>query len=172
MSARYEEREAFDESAEQAGVVLSLEDKRWASIAVFRKAYNVAQRVGYPGKMLFCSMRRGPFVNGVEHIWHVEMVAGGSIVFTCPPGFLAEMWDLDANLDFKPTIGDAIPARTLEKLLRVPYFSEAYGEEMDMARFATLAPTVFTIQDFSRATEKMIAFVRKRVAHTRTGEVG
>jgi transaldolase len=167
MSARYEDREAFDESAAKVGVSLTLEDKRWASIAIFRKAYKVAKRRGYPGKMLFCSMRRGPIVDGVEHIWHLEEVAGGSMVFTCPPGFLDQMWELQANLEFRPTIEDEVPQKVLEKLLRVPYFAEAYEEEMDPARYATLAPTVFTIQDFSKATEKAIKFVNERIAAVR-----
>ena len=167
MSARYEEREAFDESAAQAGVSLTLEDKRWASIAIFRKAYKVAKRRGYPGKMLFCSMRRGPFVDNVERIWHLEKLAGGSIIFTCPPGFLSQMWELDANLEFKPTIEDEVSPKVLEKLMRVPYFAEAYQEEMDPARFATLAPTVFTTQQFSQATEKTVTFVRERIATVR-----
>ena len=167
MSARYEERKAFDESAAQAGVSLTLEDKRWASIAIFRKAYKIAKRRGYPGKMLFCSMRRGPFVDGVEHIWHIEKLAGGSIVFTCPPGFLTEMWELDSNLEFKPTIEDEVSPKILEKLRRVPYFTEAYQEEMDPVKFATLAPTVFTIQDFLKATEKTVTFIRERIAAVR-----
>jgi len=167
MSARYEEREAFNESAAKAGVSLTLEDKRWASIAIFRKAYKVAKRQGYPGKMLFCSMRRGPFVDGIEHIWHLEKLTGGNMVFTCPPGFLSDMWELDTNLEFKPTIEDEVSPKVLEKLMRVSYFTEAYQEEMDPARYATLAPTVFTTQQFSSATEKMVKFVRERIAAVR-----
>ena len=167
MSARYEERAAFDESASKVGASLTLEEKRWASIAIFRKAYKVAKRRGYPGKMLFCSIRRGPMVNGVEHIWHIEKVAGGNMVYTCPPECLSFMWELDANLEFKPAIEEEPPPKVLEKLLRVPYFAEAYEEEMDPARYATLAPTAFTIQQFSQATEKMVEFVRKRIAVVR-----
>jgi len=167
MSARYEERQAFDESAAEVGVKLTLEDKRWAGIAIFRKAYKVAKRRGYPGKMLFCSMRPGPIVDGVEHIWHLEQIAGGRMVFTCPPDILTKMWELDSNLDFKPTIEDEIPSKILEKLLRVPYFTEAYEEKMDPARYGTLAPTVFTTQQFSQATEKMVDFVRERIAAVR-----
>jgi transaldolase len=165
MSARYEEREAFDESASEAGVHLTVEDKRWASIAIFRKAYQVARRRGYPGKMLFCSIRRGPVVNGVEHIWHIEKVAGGNIVYTCPPTCLSFMWELANNLELKTgAIEEEIHQNTLEKLLTVPYFSEAYEETMDPCRYAELAPTVFTIQQFSKATEKMVKFVQERMS--------
>lgn len=165
MSARYEEREAFDESAAKVGVSLTTEDKHWASIAIFRKAYKVAKRRGYPGKMLFCSIRRGPVVNGVEHIWHIEKVSGGSIVYTCPPTCLSFMWELADNLELKQAaIEDEVPQKILEKLLCVPYFAEAYEETMDPNRYATLAPTVFTTQQFSQATKKMVGFVRERMA--------
>ncbi len=168
MSARYEEREAFDESAARSGVSLNLEDKRWASIAIFRKAYRVAKRRGYPGKMLFCSIRRGPVVNGVEHIWHVEKVTGGSIVYTCPPSCLSFMWELANNLELKEAaIEEEVPQRILEKLLCVPYFAEAYKETMDPDRYGKLAPTVFTTQQFSQATEKMVGYVREHMDNYR-----
>lgn len=169
MSARFEEREAFNESASNVGVHLTLEDKRWASIALFRKAYQVAKRRGYSGKLLYCSMRRGPIVDGVEHIWHVEKVAGGDVVFTCPPGFLSEMWELDKNLAFEePTIEEKVPDKVLDKLLRIPYFIEAYQEDMNPSKYATLAPTVYTVRDFTKATNKTIDFIRQRLATVRS----
>ncbi len=58
---------------------------------------------------------------------------------------------------------------TLEKLLKVPYFAEAWSEETNPARYADLAPTVFTTRQFSEATEKMIDFVRERIATVRGG---
>ena len=109
----------------------------------------------------------GPFVDGVEHIWHIELVAGGSMVFTLPPKFITEMWELDGNLNFQPTIEDEVPTKVMEKLLRVPYFAEAYEEEMDPNKYATIAPMIFTIQEFSKATNKMVDFVHERIATVR-----
>ena len=167
MSARYEDREGFQESAASVGLELSLEERRWAAIAILRKAYKVMKSRNYNGKMLYCSMRRGPVVDGVERLWHVEQIAGGGIVFTCPPSFLKEMWELDQNLEFKLTIEEEIPGDVMKKLLQVPYFSEAYVEEMDHDKFATLAPTIFTTNQFSKATEKTVEFVQARVAAIR-----
>ena len=167
MAARYEDREEFQESAASVGLELTLEERRWAAIAILRKAYKIMKGRNYKGKMLYCSMRRGPVVNGVERMWHVEQIAGGDIVFTCPPSYLKDMWELDKNLEFKPTIVEEIPGDVMEKLLKVPYFAEAYVEEMDHERFATLAPTIFTTDQFSKATEKTIEFVRERIAAVR-----
>ena len=167
MAARYEDREEFQESAASVGLELSLEERRWAAIAILRKAYKVMKSRNYKGKMLYCSMRRGPVVDGVERMWHVDQIAGGSIVFTCPPSFLKEMWELDKNLEFKLTIEEEIPGDVMKKLLQVPYFAEAYVEEMDHDKFATLAPTIFTTNQFSKATEKTIEFVQGRIAVVR-----
>jgi transaldolase len=167
MSARYEDRQAFEDSAAAVGVALSVEDKRWASIAIFRQAYRVAQRRGYPGKLLFCSIRRGPVVDGVERMWHVEKTAGGSMVYTLPPGCLRDLWELDDNLEFESVIEEEIPRSVLDKLLRVPYFAEAYDEEMDPGRYASLAPMTFTKSQFAKATEKTVEFVRQRVDRIR-----
>ena len=169
MAARYEERPEFDESAAKAGVSLTLEDKRWAGIGIFRKGYEVVRRQNYTGKMLFCSIRPGPVVDGKEHIWHIELVAGGSMVYTLPPDCLTYLWEHDKELDFRPVIEEPVPPETLEKLLKVPYFAEAWSEETNPARYADLAPTVFTTKQFSEATEKMIEFVRERIATVRGG---
>jgi transaldolase len=169
MSARYEDRHAFDESAADEGITLTVEDKRWASVAIFRKAYQVARRRGYPGKLLFCSIRRGPVVNGRERMWHIEKIAGGSMVYTLPPACLRDLWELDANLEFQPLIEEEVPRAVLEKLLRVPYFAEAYQEEMDAGRYSSLAPMVFTENEFSDATTRTMEYVRNRVAEARAG---
>jgi transaldolase len=169
MAARYEDRRAFDESAEAAGLRLTTADRRWSSIAIFRKAYRMARQRGYPGKLLMCSIRRGPSVDGVERMFHLEMIAGGSVVYTLPPPCLEELWELDPNLKFETTIDDDVPEPVLEKLLQVRYFADAYDEEMEPARFATLAPMVFTMRQFSAATETSIGYVRQRIGRPRQG---
>ncbi len=163
MSARYEEREAFAESAASAGIDLTEADKRWASVAIFRKAYRIGKDREYPGKILLCSIRRGPVVDGLERMWHVEKVAGGSMVYTLPPPCLTEMWELDQNLEFEPVIEHPVPDTVLDRLLRIPYFAEAYAEEMDSEEYRNLAPMVFTTNQFSEATERTVDYVRARV---------
>ena len=75
------------------------------------------------------------------------------------------MWDLGDNLELKQAaIEEEVSQKILEKLLCVTYFAEAYEETMDPDRYAKLAPTVFTTQQFSQATKKMVGFVRDRMA--------
>lgn len=167
MSARFEDRRAFGESAASVGVGLTEEDRRWSSIAIFRKAYKIVEQREYPGKMLFCSIRRGPVEDGVEHMWHIEKVAGGAMVYTLPPSCLTTMWELGDNLNFEAVVGEPVPEPVLNKLLRVPYFAEAYSEEMDPERYRSLAPMIFTMNQFAKATERTVDVIGSRIAAIR-----
>lgn len=155
MSARYEERQEFEESASGVGVKLTVEDRRWSSVAIFRKAYRLSKELDYPGKLLLCSMRIGP----LEHIWHLELLAGGNMVFTFPPTFLAEILHLGDSLEITPTIEEEVPVEVLDRLLRIPYFVEAYADKIDSNRYASLASMQYTLEDFSRGFRDLEVFV-------------
>jgi transaldolase len=161
MAARFEERPEFDASAAAAGVALSATDKRWASVALFHRARTVLAARGYPGKMLLCSLRRGPVDAAGEHYWHVEKTAGHAMVYTCPPECVSELFALDGQLELRVTPDDVVPADVLTRLQRVPYFAEAWATDLPAERFATLPASQFTRRQFSEATEKTVACVRR-----------
>ena len=92
MSARWESAPEFDEQAKEAGFQLSLEDRRWAAVAIFKQAYRIFRQRAYPSKLLICSLRLGPVVDGVMRCWHMEETAGGNVIFTLPPSFLTELF--------------------------------------------------------------------------------
>ena len=120
---------------------------------------------GYPSKMLSCSLRLGPTVDGETRIWHLEEKAGGNIVVTLPPPLIDELL-------FFPTPekivydGGAIwkdfPEEVMSKLLRVPYFARAYDED-GYARdeYNTHPALVKTAEQFSKATNDMVEFAGK-----------
>jgi transaldolase len=90
MTARYGDLGPLRKEAGSLRIDLSEADVRWAELAIFKKAYRLLKKGGYPSKMLICSMRISPVVNGKKHCWHLEKLAGGDIVFTCPPSFIGE----------------------------------------------------------------------------------
>lgn len=161
MLARFEERPAFEESARAAGVALGPDDRRWAGISLFHRAQAALRRRGYPGKLLLCSMRRGPALGGRDRYWHVEKTAGHATVYTCPPDCLADLLDLQDHLELRAQPHDPTPADVRERLERVPYFAEAVAEDMNPEHFATLPASLFTLRQFSEATEKTVAYVRR-----------
>ena len=165
MTARYGDLGDLQKEAESRGINLSEADVRWAELAIFKKAYRLLKEGGYSSKMLICSMRISPVVNGKKHCWHLEKLAGGDIVFTCPPPFIEGVFeDLD-GIEFRPQIDEEVPKVVLDRLLRIPYFEKAYQEDgLASNEFNTHPALVATATEFSEATERMVEFVAKRLS--------
>ena len=164
MSARWENSEAFTEQAQAAGIELSPDDRCWAGVAIFKKAYRVYREMAYPSKMLICSVRMGPNSDGIVHSRHLEETAGASAVFTLPPSFLSSLFNEGENIQFESRIWEDIPADIMERLLKIPYFKRSYEPDgYSQAEFNSIPPLVSTYKEFSKATEKMVDFVRERM---------
>jgi transaldolase len=166
MSARFGTLGDLQKEAQERGIELSETDVRWAEIAVFKKACRlVAEHPEYRGKMLLCSMRMSPVVNGQAYSWHVEKTAGADIVYTCPPSYLEALLFKGGHLVFRDQWQEPIPAPVMEKLLKIPYFERGYREDgYTAAEFNTHPALIATATEFSGATQGMVDFVAKRVA--------
>jgi len=165
MTARYGDLGDLRKEAESLGIDLSEADARWAELAIFKKAYRLVKEGNYPSKMLICSMRISPIMNGKKHCWHLEKLAGGDIVFTCPPSFIEGVFEFLNGTEFRPQIDEGVPKTVLDKLLRIPYFEKAYYEDgLTPDEFNTHPALVATAIEFSKATEGIINFVANRLA--------
>jgi transaldolase len=165
MTARYGDLGDLGKEAESLKIDLTEADVRWAELAIFKKAYRLVKAGGYPSKMLICSMRISPIMNGKKHCWHLEKLAGGDIVFTCPPSFIEGVMDSLDGVEFRPQIDEEVPKVVLDKLLRIPYFEKAYHEDgLTRDEFNTHPALMATASEFSKATEGMVDFVAKRLA--------
>ncbi len=161
MTGRYEELGNFKRESEELGVELTDADIRWSSIAIFKRALHFLEDGGYPSKMLICSMRPGPVIDGETRLYHFEKLAGANAVFTCPPKYInvvdESFWDMDLNKDgWKEPVPDGI----LEKLNRFQYFREAYDPHgLEPPQFNKHPCTIATAEAFSNATDEMESFV-------------
>jgi len=165
MTARYGDLGDLGKEAESLNIELTEVDVRWAELAIFKKAYHLVKERGYPSKMLICSMRISPIMNGKKHCWHLEKLAGGDIVFTCPPSFIEGIMDSLDGVEFRSQIDEEVPKAVLDKLLRIPYLEKAYHEEgLTPDEFNTHPALRATASEFSKATEGMVDFVAKRLA--------
>jgi transaldolase len=164
MSARWENNAAFLDDARAAGVELNDEDPRWAGVAIFKEAQRIFRARAYPSKMLICSVRVGPTVDGVQRCWHLEHTAGADAVFTLPPAFLTPFMQECQHLEFEPRIWEDIPADVEARLQAVPYFNAGYDEDGTAVEdFSALPALQATYQEFAKATEEMVTFVRERM---------
>ncbi len=168
MEGRFGDLGGLKAFAAEKGIELSEGDIRLAELAVFKKAYKYLKDNNLPSKMLSCSLKTGPVVNGNNRIWHLEEKAGASIVVTCPPGFIDQVLFLPGveKIEFeKDRILKDIPRDVLDKLMRVPYFERGYSEDGYTRDEYNSHPALQrTAEQFSKATEDMVAFAGKCLA--------
>jgi transaldolase len=165
MSARWEGAAEFDQQAAEQGRALTPEDRRWAGVAIFKQAYRVFRQRSYPSKMLICSLRMGPIVDGSTRCWHLEETAGARAVFTLPPSFLSELFTKAEHLTFEPRIRHELPADVMERLQRIPYFNAAYEPDgLTPREFNDLPPLLSTWKEFKEAMDKIVAFAALAVS--------
>jgi len=165
MAARYGDLGDLKKEAEERGIELSEADIRWAELAIFKKAYKLLKERNYPSKMLICSMRVSPPINGKAIVsWHVEKLAGGNIVYTCPPKYIKELMKIDDSIRFTYQIEEEPPREVLDKLLRISYFEKGYAEDgLTPEEFNTHSALLATAEEFSNATRGMVDFVNERL---------
>jgi transaldolase len=162
MEARYGDLGGLREAGKEVGIELSEGDVRMAELAIFKKACRIIKERNYPSKMLSCSLRVGPTVDGQLRLWHLEEKAGADVVVTCPPSFIDECINFPGaeNIKFKPNQIEVDPPKdVMDKLLRIPYFARAYDENgYTREEYATHPALVKTHAAFSKATQEMVDF--------------
>lgn len=164
MIGRLTEHEVLDLQAQRRNIKLTWQDKHWFGIAVFRLAYRMLTEGGYASKMLACSMRAGPLVAGKQRFWDVQKLAGGDIVYTCPPYVLEPLFEIGDDLDFESEIKKAVPRDVMEKMLKIPFCLQAYDPNgLALEQFNTHPSTLSTIEAFSKGFAGLDNFISERM---------
>lgn len=164
MIGRLTEQKALDVQAERRNIQLSWQEKHLFGIAVFRRAYRILTEGGYASKMLACSMRVGPLVAGKMRFWDVEKLAGGAIVYTCPPYVLEPLFDIGDDLIFRPEIEEEVPAQVMDKLLKIPFCIQAYDPNgLALEQFNDHPSTISTVEAFSKGFTGLDGFISERM---------
>ncbi len=165
MSARFTTSGYLEQEAKERGMELSEEDLRWAEVAIMKKACRLIKENGFPSKMLLCSMRISPTIEGEKHCWHLEKLAGADIVYTCPPKFIGELLLEGNHIEFSDQINESVPEEVMEKLMKIPYFAKGYDEKGYRPDDFTFHPAVqATAKEFRGAVQGMIDFVKKSIS--------
>ena len=165
MESRYGDLGGLRDFAAEKGITLTEADVRLAELAIFKKAYKYLEDNGLPSKMLSCSLRLGPKVNGATRVWHLEEKTGASIVVTCPPPFIDQVLNFEdeGNIVYEADrIHADIPKDVMDKLMRIPYFERAYAVDgYSRDEYNTHPALQRTAEQFSKATQEMVAFAGK-----------
>jgi transaldolase len=164
MIGRLTENEVIDVQAERKNIKLSWQDKHWFGIAVFRRAYKLLTEGGYASKLLACSMRAGPLVAGKMRYWDLQKIAGGDIVYTCPPYVLEPLFELGDNIDFRSENEEEVPQSVMDKMLNLPYCIQSYDPNgLALEQFNTHPATVATVETFTKGIVSLETFVGERM---------
>jgi transaldolase len=164
MIGRLTEHEVLDMQAARKNIQLSWQDKHWFGIAVFRRAYRLLTEGGYASKMLACSMRAGPLVAGKMRFWDVQKLAGGDIVYTCPPYVLEPLFDIGNDLEFEAEIRKPVPRDVMEKMLQIPFCIQAYDPNgLALEQFNDHPSTISTVEAFSKGFAGLDHFIEERM---------
>ncbi len=164
MSARLGELGDWRTEAEARGIPLSLSEIRDGEEAVLKRAYHFGKANHHPSKMLQCSMRiEKDDRTGRTVSRHLSDFAGGDMVYTCPPGFIAGLMAVQDELEpFDPKAIDREPnPDSLAKLMKLPSFRAAYEfEGMRPDQFVHYGAFKATETEFAAATRRTVDFVR------------
>jgi transaldolase len=162
MMARFEERSQFTESAKSVGIELTEELRRWAGLAIAKKALDILKdkKNGYLSKLLLCSARPGP---GEDNIYHIEKVAGGNLIYTLNPEIIDDFMRICKDKEVYPKIDEPVPAKIMNILLKVPYFTEGYSEEgIKIEDFINQPAFKYTREEFSGSMKEIEDYVIDR----------
>jgi len=165
MIGRLTEHPVLDVQAARRGIKLSWQDKHWFGLAVFKRAYRLLNEGGYASKMLACSMRHGPLVAGKMRFWDVQKLAGGDIVYTCPPYVLEPLFEIGEGLIFEREIEEGVPQDVLDKMGRIPYCIQAYDPNgLELEQFNDHPSTLSTVENFSKGFSGLEGYIGERMA--------
>ena len=157
--------------AQERGIELSAEEITLGELAVIKRAYNHIQKTGHPSKMLMCSMRVAyDEVEDKASSWHIQKLAGGNFVYTCPPSYIAKLMQHEDSLGpfDSNAVKEDISAGSLNKLLKLPYFRQAYEfDGLKREEFSQFGAFITTASEFAVATRKTIDFVARVYADTK-----
>jgi transaldolase len=162
MEGRFGDLGGLRDAAAEQGIELSEGEVRQAELAVFKKAYKYLEDNNLPSKMLSCSLKIGPSVDGKKRIWHLEEKTGANVVVTCPPSFIDAVINFEGEKDIvfeKDRIHAETPKDVMDKLMRIPYFERGYAVDgYTREEYNTHPALQRTAEQFSKATEEMVSF--------------
>jgi transaldolase len=173
MSARLTGLGDLLDQASLRGIEISSDEAQLAELAIMKRAYHYIRETGHPSKMLMCSMRvNKDDGSGRARSLHIEKLAGGDFVYTCPPSYIAALMEVEDRLpEFDPqAIDEELAPDLYDRLMRIPYFRQAYEPDgMEPHQFSQFGPFISTAGEFAKATRQTIDFVANVMEKVKNG---
>jgi transaldolase len=159
MSGRFDDSKALRGVIDRDNLDISPLELRCAAISVVKKSARLIEEYGYPCKILDCSHRLHRDLNGEWFYPHIDMLAGGPIVFTIPPQLMGDYMVFYKNREITDGWSKPTPECSLKKLNQVEYFRRGYDENgFDVEEFSEIPTLLETEADFNNAAKEMISY--------------
>ncbi len=159
MSGRFDDSKMLRGVIEHDNLDISPLELRYAAISVVKKSTRLIAERGYPCKVLDCSHRLHRNFKGEWFYPHIDMLAGGPIVFTIPPQLMGDYMVFYKDREIVNGWSAPVPESSIEKLSQVTYFRRAYDEKgFDVEEFSEIPTLLETEAEFSNAAKEMIAY--------------
>ncbi|KPA17960.1 transaldolase, partial [Candidatus Magnetomorum sp. HK-1] len=157
MTSRFGELGNLRKESKKKGIKIDEGDVRMSEIAILKKAYKIIKARGFKSKLLACSLKTGPTVNGQKQFWHLEHLGNADMIITCPPMIFEQLLFQNFDIDLRANIEDEIPSVVMDKLIQIEYFNKAYSEEgYNYETYNKILPLKKTLKEHSIATNEMI----------------
>ena len=99
-----------------------------------------------------------------QRVWHLEKLAGANAVLTVFPNIFEAFLANYPGLPIAPQIDEPVPGEVLERLTRIPYFTDAYDEHgLAPVQWAEHPALQATASAFVRSMEAIEAFAAQHV---------
>ncbi|MFC1693575.1 transaldolase family protein [Candidatus Latescibacterota bacterium] len=160
MSGRFEDSCAFRGVINKHNLNINTFELRYASEAVIKKCAELIRERNLPIKMLQCSSRLHRSQNGKWFYPHIEMFAGGPLVYTIPPDVFGYVMVYYKDREIVPAWDRKVSEEMIEKLNQVEYFRRGYNENgFDVEEFNEIPTLLENEAEFVGAAKEMIAYV-------------
>ncbi len=133
---------------------------RYVSEAIIKNCAQMFVERDMPIKMLQCSSRLHKAPNGDYFYPHIEMYAGGPMVYTVPPTVIGDVMRFYKDREIVNGWDREVPEEKLEKLRQVDFFTRALDEDgYDVEEFNEIPAYIENENEFVDAAKEMIAYV-------------
>ncbi len=159
MAGRLEDSAAFRGVINKKNLDISPLELRYASEAIVKKCAAVFKERNQPVKMLQCSSRLHCNIKGECFYPHIEMFAGGPIVYTVPPEVIGDVMIYYRNREFTNGWDRPVLTEAIVKLSQVEFFRRAYDEKgYDIEEFNEIPAYNENEAEFVGAAREMIEY--------------
>ncbi|MBS7846152.1 transaldolase [Pseudomonas fluorescens] len=128
MIGRFACQPEFALQAAERGLALSPEELRWAELMVYEQIQALVAASTVPVKTLLSSIKIDVDERGNKHCWHLEKTGLKATCYTLTPDVVEFLIERESH--GKPVVPATQPltppASIFAKLIRIPYFCEAY----------------------------------------------